>query len=152
MLPEDMALVDATVESYKAALCKVGPLKRITVAQREQLALAHRLIFDLVRVLHGPKPLMAYADDKDGHAQAWRQVAYALRQVDPLWHTRGSSGVGSAQHAVARLVDPEVCPKVQGLQPNLRELVLRYFRETEHEPVRTRKYFEYLASRDIYKE
>ena len=152
MLPEELAMVDSTIDAYKAALLKVGSLKRLTIAQRQQIAQAHSIVFGLVSQLHGPKPMLAYADNKDGQAQAWRQVAYTLRQVDPLWHTRGGAGTAAAQQAVARLVDPEACPWVAGLQPCLRELVLRYFRETEREPVRTREYFAYLANRDIYKE
>lgn len=147
MLPEELAMVDSTIDAYKAALLKVGSLKRLTIAQRQQIAQAHSIVFGLVSQLHGPKPMLAYADNKDGHAQAWRQVAYTLRQVDPLWHTRGS-----AQAAVARLVDPEVMPEFGGKNwPSLRELVMRYCMESEDVSL-TDAYFAYLANRDVYKE
>lgn len=154
MLPEELATIDSAVDAYKAALLKVGSLKRLTIAQRQQMAQAHNIIFTMLAQLHGPKPMMAYADDKEGHAQAWRQVAYTLRQVDPLWHTRGVRGVGAAQLAVARLVDPDVGPKVLNMQcPSLRDLVRRYFVESVNAPPEfSDLYFDYLANRDIYKE
>lgn len=154
MLPEELAVIDSAVDAYKAALLKVGSLKRLTIAQRQQIAQAHSIIFTMLAQLHGPQPLLANADDPKGHAQAWRQVAYTLRQVDPLWHTRGPGGVGAAQAAVARLVDPDVSPRVLNMQcPTLRYLVRRYFVESVNAPpMFADSYFNYLAHRDIYKE
>ncbi len=154
MLPEELALVDSTINAYKAALLKVGSLKRLTIAQRQQLAQAHSIIFGMLAQLHGPKPMLAHADDAGGHAKAWRDVAYTLRQVDPLWHTRGGGGTHAAQAAVARLVDPDVRPVVGGVTfPCLRTMVRMYFGETIFDSERyLDQYFNYLAHRDIYKE
>lgn len=154
MLPEELAQVDSAINAYKAALLKVGSLKRLNKTQREQLAQAHSIVFGMLAQLRGPKSMLAHADDKEGHAKAWREVAYTLRQVDPLWHTRGGGGACAAQAAVARLVDPDVSPKVLNMQcPSLRDLVRRYFVESVNAPPEFGDiYFSYLANRDIYKE
>lgn len=154
MLPEELAMVDSTIEAYKAALLKVGSLKRLTIAQRQQLTQAHNMIFSMLGQLHEPKPLTAYADDKEGHARAWRNVAYALRQVDPLWHTRGNGGVCAAQTAVARLVDPDFSPMIHFVRfPSLRGMVRKHFDHTLYDTEEyTENYFHQLAHRDVYKE
>ena len=141
MRPEELALMDSTLNAYKAALVKVGSLKRLTIAQRQQLAQAHSIVFGLLAQFHSaPAPAVCDAQI------CWKQVVRALGKVDPLWHSRGSNPGEAAAQAVSRLVDPDYGAMNR---PTLRQMVRAYFEGCE---ARTSGYFHQLANRDIYKE
>lgn len=144
--------VEALVEQIGAEFTKLGDLKRLNLKQRGALRKISQLIWSIPGILRGDDS-QYHRTSKDADAAAWRALTFTLKHVDPLWHTRGFTGVSAAYQAIGRLVDPEVPPKINnGLAPNLRALVLAYFGEDERNPENTDKYFRYLGARDIYKE
>jgi hypothetical protein len=145
--PDETTLTLEAAQQFQLMLSEVGSLKRLSKAQQRKLHDAHDSFFHLVRNLH-----LAWKEPSEPKTelQGWRRVALALRKVDPLWATRATSMHASQAVAVsvARLVDPEVPPRPQGQpQPTLRDLVLRYYAEDEHDPKCTDGYFRYLADR-----
>lgn len=146
------AKVEAIVEAISAEFTKIGDLKRLNRKQRAALRKIGSLVWGIPAVLRGDDSLY-HRTSKDADAAAWRALTYTLKHVDPLWHTRGHTGLTAAYQAIGRLVDPEVPPRIgNALAPNLRALVLQYFGEDERNPTATDKYFRYLGARDIYKE
>jgi hypothetical protein len=148
MPPEELSRIDGYVSQFRDLVCRIGSLKRLNRNQRALLSSATSLVLSLPALLRGPADHLYYPNQQTEAAASWRALTFTLKHVDPLWYTRGVSGVQAAHHAVGRLVDPEVPPTVRGrLEPNLRDLVLRHFGEDERNPVNTDAYFDYLGDR-----
>ena len=57
MSPQEYRVISSTVEEFREALLKVGPLKRVSKAQRAVLAAAHSLVLGLPLKLLGEHQL-----------------------------------------------------------------------------------------------
>lgn len=150
MSPEDLALIDAVVEDFKSKLFAVGHLGRTNQKQRKALAAAYSTVLNLPARLREESPSPKFGE---APATQWGVLVHTLRKVDPLWHTRGSTGAQAVRASIARLVDPDArLPHLNSSMPSLREMAHEYMVIDRHCPETFEDLFEWLANRDLYKD